>query len=167
MAEDASETPAWRQPLDTIVSARHGGQTSALLTQLKQLDTTYPNVAEISFQIAWTLDSMGRDEQALPHFERAIALGLSPNEQSNALIALAICQRNLGQTAAAAATLESGQAQFPDQAEFDAYLALLRHDQGRHTEALQLALTTLLDTSEDLGITAHQRNLRHFLNQLT
>lgn len=153
--------------LDAITGSRHGGQPSTILSQLKKLNEQHPNVAEIAFQLGWTLDSLGRDAEALPQYQQAIALGLPPNEHSGALIGLATCQRNLGQADAASATLESGRNLFPEQPEFDAFLALVRHDQGRHTEALQLALTTLLDTSEDPGITAHQRNLRHFLNQLS
>ncbi len=156
----------WRAALDTITAARHGGRTAGLLTQLEALDAAHPHVAEIAHQLAWTLESLGREAEALPHYQRAITLGLPPNEQSGALIGLATCQRLLGHTSAAAATLESGRAQFPDQPEFDAFLALVRHDQGRHAEALQLALNALLETSADPGISAHQRNLRYFVAQL-
>ena len=161
------DTPLWRTALDAITGARHGGQTEGTLAQIEALDTRHPNIAEIAFQRAWTLESLGRETEALPHYQRAIALGLAPHEQSAALIGLATCQRAAGRPDAAAATLESGRTQFPDQPEFDAYLALVRHDQGRHAEALQLAITTLLDTSDDPGINAHQRNLRHFAARLT
>ncbi len=158
--------PAWVEALNAVTGARHGGQTDTIIDQLSALDRRFPNVGEIRFQLAWSLESEGREAEALPHYQQAIALGLPPNEQSGALIGLATCQRAAGRFDEAAATLESGQSQFPDQPEFDAYLALVRHDQGRHAEALRLALTTLLDTSDDPGITAHQRNLRHFVNQL-
>jgi hypothetical protein len=35
------------------------------------------------------------------------------------------------------------------------------HAQGQHDEALRLALETLCDTTEDPGLTAYQRALRH------
>ena len=159
--------PAWRAALDAITGARHGGQIATLVSQLEALDKTHPHVAEIIHQLAWTHASLGNDAQARRYYERAIALGLPPNEQSGALIGLATCLRTIGETEAAAKALESGRAQFPDQPEFDAFLALVRHDQGRHAEALQLALTALIDTADDPGITAHQRNLRHFINQLS
>ncbi|MCF3652247.1 tetratricopeptide repeat protein [Synoicihabitans lomoniglobus] len=165
MSDD--ELPAWKPALDAITGARHGGQIDGVLAQLESLDERHPNVAEIAYQLAWTLDSLGREAEALPHYERAISLGLPPNEQSGALIGFGSTLRNLGQTDRAAEVLESGARQFPNQPEFAPFLALVRHDQGRHTEALQLALTTLLDTTEDPGITAYQRALRHYLSQLT
>jgi tetratricopeptide (TPR) repeat protein len=160
------EQPAWRASLDAITGARHGGRTDTILDQLKTLDQRHPNVAEIAYQLAWTLDTLGRDAEARPHYDRALALGLPPNEHSGALIGLGTVCRNLGELDAAAEALESGQRHFPEQPEFDAYLALVRHDQGRHAEALQLAMNALLDTSEDPGITARQRDLRHFVSQL-
>ena len=62
--------------------------------------------------------------------------------------------------------LESGILQFPDQPEFEAFLALVRHDQGRKTDALRIAMNTLLETSDDPGITAYQRALRHYVGEL-
>lgn len=158
--------PAWKPTLDVITGARHGGQVTTILEQLEALDQAHPQVAEINYQIAWTLDSLERESEALPYYEKAISLGLPPNEQSGALIGLGSTLRNLGHLDRAAETLESGQLQFPDQPEFAVFLALVRHDQGRPTDALKLALETVLDTSEDPGITAYQRALRHYTANL-
>ena len=163
--DDESLLP-WKHTLDAITGARHGGQTDGILGQLQELVAQYPHVAEIAYQMAWTLDSLGRETEALPFYEKAISLGLPPNEQSGALIGLGSTLRNLGDLERAAEVLSSGQAQFPDQPEFAAFLALVRHDQGRPTEALRLAMETLLDTSEDPGITAYQRALRHYVGEL-
>lgn len=160
------EVPVWKPALDAVTGARHGGQTEGILDQLKHLAARHPHVAEISYQLAWTLDSLGQEAEALPHYERAVALGLPPNEQSGALIGMGSALRNLGELERAAEVLTSGQRQFPDQPEFAAFLALVRHDQGRHLEAFRLSMETLLDTSEDPGITAHQRTLRHYLSEL-
>ncbi len=159
--------PPWKPTLDAITGSRHGGQTTGVLGQIEDLAEAYPHVAEIAYQLAWTLDSLGKTAKALPHYERAIALGLPPNEQSGALIGLGAALRTQGELDRAAHTLESGQRQFPEQPEFAAFLALVRHDQGRHKEALQLAMGTLLDTSEDPGITTHQRTLRYLLAELS
>lgn len=158
--------PAWKPTLDAITGARHGGQTEGILDQLQDLADAHPAVAEVAFQLAWTLESLGRETEAIPHYEKAISLGLPPNEQSGALIGLAACLLATDQTNQAASALESGQRQFPEQPEFAVYLAIVRHAQGRSAEALQLAMETLLDTSEDPGITAYQRDLRHLVSRI-
>jgi len=163
--EDPS--PPWKPPLDAITGARHGGQTEGVLDQLRSLAKEHPHVAEVAYQLAWTLESLDEPDAARPYYEKAIALGLPPNEQSGALIGLGNCLRIAGELDRAAETLQSGQRQFPDQPEFDAFLAFIRHDQGRHTEALRLVMEALLDSSDDPGITAHQRTLRHLLSDLS
>ncbi len=160
------DLPPWHAPLAAITGARHGGQVTGLLKQLRALDAAHPHVAEIAYQLAWTLDAAGRPADAVPHYERAIALGLPPNELSGALLGLGSSYRLLGQLDRADSALAQGRAQFPTNREFEVFLALLRHDQDRPAEALQLALGVLLDTSEDIGITAYQRALRHHVAAL-
>jgi len=156
----------WKPELDAIVGARHGGRIDHVVDLLRKLDARYPNVAEIAYQLAWTLETHGKPAEALPHYDKAITLGLVPNEHANALIGLATTLRTLGDSKRAADVLRSGQLQFPDNREFDAFLALALHDLGQHGEALQLALTLLADTSEDPGITAYQRALRFAAGKL-
>ena len=110
-----NEQPAWKPTLDAITGARHGGQIEGVLDQLQALAQNYPHVAEIAYQLAWTFDSLGKEAEALPQYEKAIALGLPPNEQSGALIGLGSTLRNLGELDRAADVLESGILQFRDE----------------------------------------------------
>lgn len=151
----------WKDELDAIVGARAHGQSEEILPRLQSLDERHPNVAEIAYQIAWSYDVMGRAADALPAYEKAVALGLPPNELSGALLGLGSTLRNLGQSARAAEVLRSGKAQFPENREFDVFLALALHDLGQHAAAVQLLIETLCDTTEDPGLTAYQRALRH------
>ncbi|MFA6960256.1 MAG: tetratricopeptide repeat protein [Opitutaceae bacterium] len=157
----------WKHELDVIVSARHGGRIDHVLDLLRKLDTRYPNVAEINYQLAWTFEVNGNFSEARPFYEKAITLGLAPNEHSGALIGLGSTLRELGEAQRAADVLRSGQLQFPDNREFDAFLSLALHDLGQHAEAMRLLLTLVTDTTEDPGLTAYQRALRHAANRLT
>jgi tetratricopeptide (TPR) repeat protein len=158
---------SWKPELDAIIGARHGGRTDHVLGLLEKLDARFPHVAEIVFQRAWTLDSLDRLAEALPLYDHAVALGLSPNELSAALLGLGTTLTRLGHTARAIEVLTSARLQFPENREFDAFLALAFHAAGRHTEATQLLITVLADTSDDFGITAYQRTLRFHAAQLT
>ena len=156
----------WKPQLDAITGARHGGQVVQVLRQLKELDAKFPNVAEINYQLAWTCDVLGREAEALPYYEKAVALGLPANELAGALLGLGSPLRNLGQLERSAEVLRSGQAQFPDNREFDVFLALTLHNLGQHAEATKLLLTVIADTSEDPGLTAYQRAIRFYAGKL-
>lgn len=152
---------AWQEELAAIVGARAHGQAEEIFPRLQKLDAKHPNIAEINYQLAWTCDVLGRATEALPFYEKAIALGLPSNELSGALIGLGSTLRTLGQLDRSAEVLRSGKMQFPDNAEFDVFLALTLHASGQHADALRLALDTLCDTTEDPGLTAYQRAIRH------
>lgn len=163
---EPSELPVWKEELDAIVGARAHGQLEEIFPRLQKLDRQYSNVAEINHQLAWTCDVLGRVEEALPYYEKAIALGLPANELSGALIGLGSALRTLGSLDRSAEVLLSGQAQFPENREFAVFLALTRHDQGRHGAAMRLMIDTLCDTTEDPGLTAYQRAIRHAASKL-
>jgi len=56
----------WKPELDAIIGARHGGQVDHVLGLLQKLDTRFPNVPEIAYQLAWTCDVLGREAEAVP-----------------------------------------------------------------------------------------------------
>jgi thioredoxin-like negative regulator of GroEL len=157
----------WKPELDAIVGARHGGRTDTVLPALRRLDASHPHVPEIAAELAFTLAAMGKPAEtaeALAAYERTLALGLpSPAEQANTLAGHAVCLLRLGRAADAVVALERARAQFPDHAEFAAYLAVAQHRAGASDAAFALLLTTLLETSEDIGLAAHQRTLRSLL----
>jgi len=156
----------WKPELAAIIGARHGGQTDHVLGLLEKLDTRFPHIPEIAYQLAWTCDVLGREREAIPHYERAIALGLAPNELSGALIGLGSTLRQTGELTRSVEVLRSGRAQFPDNREFDVFLALTLHALGQHVDATKLLLLALAETSEDPGITAYRRAIRFRANQL-
>jgi tetratricopeptide (TPR) repeat protein len=157
---------AWREELDAITGSRHGGQIEHVLELLTKLDDRYPNVAEINYQLAWTCDVLGQEAKAVPYYEKAIALGLPSNELSGALLGLGSSLRCLGQLDRSVEVLRFALAQFPDNREFDVFLALSLHQSGQHRESTRLLLTVIADTSEDPGLTAYQRAIRHYAGQL-
>ena len=155
--------PPWKLELDAIVGARLGGAAAVLLPRLRDLETRFPNTPEILAQIAWTCETLGRYRDAAGFYERAIALGLPPNELSAATLGLGSALRCLGDYARAEEVLRQGKLQIPDQREFDVIIAIALHNLGRHAEAMQLLLATLIETADDVGITSQGRTI-HFLS---
>ncbi len=157
---------AWKPELDAIVGARHGGRIDTVLPALRRLDARHPHVPEIAAELAFALAASGADAEALAAYERALVLGLpSPAEQANILAGHATCLIRLGRAPAAVTALENARAQFPDHAEFAAFLAVAKHRAGETDAAFALLLATLLETSEDIGLAAHQRTLRALLTR--
>jgi len=151
----------WKSEFNAILGARHGGKIASVLSQLVELDQRYPDVGEIHYQLAWSHEMLGRPKEAVFHYEKSMALGLPANELSGALLGLGNALRSLGHTERSLEVLDEGKAKFPDHREFDVFRALSLHKLGRNNQAISLLLLALADTSEDVGVTANQRILRH------
>jgi hypothetical protein len=81
------------------------------------------------------------DAAAIPAYERALALGLSPDERYRALLGLGGALRNLGRHPEAVQVFRVAIAEFPEMAAPHAHLALALHGNGDGRQAL----VTLLD----------------------
>lgn len=62
--------------------------------------------------------------------------------------------------------LEQGALEFPQRAEFKAFLAMTLHNLGAHTEAMELLLTLLADTSNDPGIQDYRKAIKYYADKL-
>ena len=166
MTHQPDPLPPWKDELDAIAAARHGGALAQTLPPLRALAARFPDAAEIHYQIAWTHDANDQSAQAIPHYEKAIALGLANEALAGAMLGLGSSLRVVGQFERSERVLRDALERFPDHNEFNVFLALTLHNLGRHAEALSLALTTLIDTADDPGITAYQRALRYYAGEL-
>jgi tetratricopeptide (TPR) repeat protein len=163
----AAELPAWKSELDAVVGARHGGSEATLLPLLERLAARYPEAAEVRYELASTCDHLGKEREAIGHYEAALERGgLAPNLRSKALLGLGSSLRCIGEAAKAEAVLAAAKQEFPEFREFDVFRAMALHNLGRHAEAMELLLLTLVETADDLGINAYQRAIRYYADKL-
>lgn len=93
------------------------------------------------FERASLHDMLGEEQQAVPLYRRAIAAGLDAERDGFAVIQLGSTLRNVGRLDEAAELLQTRVDDHELGGAARAFLALTRHDQGRHAEALRLVLT--------------------------
>jgi len=117
------------------------------------------------YEEACALDRKGREREAAPRYELAIARGLTPGERRGALLGLGSTYRCLGSYGKAVAALRRGQRQFPQAREFDVFLAMALYHVGRHGEAMKLLLRVVADTSSDPGVRSYRRAITFYANQ--
>ncbi len=115
------------------------------------------------FEEACAHDREGREAEAVPCYEEALALGLGDAERPRALLGLGSTYRNLGRSDDAIRVLEEAVAEYPDLAELRLFLALALRSGGREPEAFRL-LGRLAAEAADLH--GYDRAAAYYLDNL-
>ena len=98
-----------------------------------------------AYELGSAEDSTGHSDRAVPHYRRALELGLSGPKRREAVVQLASSLRNLGEAQESERLLREERKAGSDELDdaVDAFRALALVDLGREREAVALALTAL------------------------
>jgi Flp pilus assembly protein TadD len=134
-----------------------------VLSTLREL---HPKSAPVWLESAFALDRLGREAQAIPLYERAIALGLEGSALRDALVCLGSSLQTVGRAKEAVRYLAQAQKQFPGDVVVELFLALGYHDVQQPTHALRLTALACLRESGNRGLAAYRDVLKRKFHSL-
>ena len=108
--------------LAQIMPLLDDGQTEAALQIALQIYAANPDDALANYYCAIAYDTSSQEQKAAPHYERALAQGLTGAERRFALLGLGSTYRVLGEHEKSAAILRQGLAEYADGREFEVFL---------------------------------------------
>jgi tetratricopeptide (TPR) repeat protein len=149
-----------------VREARRSGDLESARQLALVLAAEHPRDAELQYQAACVHDQLGREAEAVPFYEAALALGLPDESLRGAYLGLGSTFRTLGQYRQAEATLQAGLAHFPDAAELKTFLAMTLHNLGQSRQAVELLLTVVADTSADAHVAAYRDAIRFYARDI-
>ena len=126
----------------------------------------HPQHADLHYEVACLHDTLGREAQAIPLYQKAIALGLSEASLRGAWLGLGSSYRSTGQYAEALAAFAQGQARFPDATEFRVFRAMACYNLGHHKEGMESLLAMLAATTTDPDLTPYRRAIALYAEDL-
>jgi tetratricopeptide (TPR) repeat protein len=148
------------------VGLRKKGQTTEALAILLDLADKAPDHARLHYEIACTYDPQGLESDAIPHYERALSLGLEGDDVRGALLGLGSSYRCVEQYADAIRTLERGMREFPEAHEFPVFLAMALHNAGDQARAMQLLLKHIAAHTHDKSTKRFERAIFYYADRL-
>jgi tetratricopeptide (TPR) repeat protein len=92
---------------------------------------------------AFAYDREGFEAEAIPHYEQAIAAGLSGEDLEKALLGLGSSLRNVDRVEESVSVLEDACRRFPDHQALPVFLSFSLWSAGRRGEALALLVRRL------------------------
>lgn len=131
-------------------------------TLLLELHTAYPDDAEITYQTAVVHDNLGLERESIPFYLKALAQGLSGPDLERALMGLGSTYRGLGEYQKAEETLRRGMKEFPHNRAIQVFLAMTLYNLQKYKEAMELALTNLLETTSDEKLQYFKRPMVYY-----
>ena len=102
--------------------------------------------ADATYEWASVYDFVGRESEAIPLYQEALANGLSGERYPQAMIQLASSLRNVGEAQEAVELLRARPFDAVTGDAAQAFLALALHDSGQSAAALRVALNALART---------------------
>lgn len=133
------------------------------LKQFKQLVLTNPQDAKAHYYVAASHDVLGHEQQAVPYYEKAIALGY---DEVDAYIGLGSTYRVLQRYDEARKLLEKGHERFPDNLALPPFLAMVYYNLGEYERATALLLKSYVKASHDNEVQAFSRAINYYAEHL-
>ncbi|KPN96213.1 tetratricopeptide repeat protein [Lysinibacillus sp. ZYM-1] len=152
--------------LEHIISLRENGQLEEANQLMVALVNENPENAHYQYQCAWTFDSLGKEKEAVPHYEKAIQLRLEPNILVDAYLGLGSTYRTLGLYKQAKQTFEQAIQEFPEAEHVKVFYAMTLYNLGEHAKSMETLLNTLLRTTHHQGIQDYKRAIHYYGNKL-
>lgn len=152
--------------LARAVELRAAGELEAARRLLLELRAERPDDPQIAVQTAWVHDSLGLEEEAVEHYEAALAGELTEQEARGAYLGLGSTLRTLGRDEDSDRILRQGIERFPDFPALRAFHAMTLYNLARPREAVQQLLQVLLETASDPGIDRYRRALTAYAEDL-
>jgi tetratricopeptide (TPR) repeat protein len=125
-----------------------------------------PDNPAVHYQIAWTHDSLGKEADAAPAYEKAIALGLKGEDLEGAYLGLGSTYRCLGDYRNSDRVFRKARELFPENGALRAFHALTLFNLKRPEAAIETLLKELVQTSGDENIRAYGRALLFYSDKL-
>lgn len=92
---------------------QNGDYETARTTALRELKNN-PESAELHYFAAWAHDALGKEDPAIPFYEKALALGLPDADRKEAYIGLGSTYRITGQPEKASLLFQKALQEFPE-----------------------------------------------------
>lgn len=152
--------------LEKVKAARAEGSFEKAMAILSDEKNKAPESASVYLQIAWTHDSLGKEHDAIPAYEKSIKLGLQGQDLIDAYLGLGSTYRTIGEYTKSKEIFEQAIATFPEVRPFKVFLSLTLYNLAEHSKAMEILLNELVATTSDESIKSYQGALLFYADKL-
>lgn len=151
--------------LNKAIQLRENGELEEANSILVELAARFPDHAVVNYQCAWSYDVLGLEKEAVPYYEKAIALGLPEEDVKEAYLGLGSTYRTIGEYEKSKKLLLEGIDKYENNG-LKVFLSMALYNLGEHREAMRLLLSIIAETSTDESIAAYKKAIAFYSERL-
>ncbi|WP_260451647.1 tetratricopeptide repeat protein [Listeria grandensis] len=125
-----------------------------------------PDNALLNYYAAWSCDGLSLENAAIPYYEKALVLGLPPEDLADAYIGLGSTYRAVGNYEKAGETFQKAQTDFPENKAIAVFASMALYNAKNYKNAMQLAIKIIGETSNDPTIVAYKKAILNYAGDL-
>ncbi|WP_271001948.1 tetratricopeptide repeat protein [Listeria seeligeri] len=144
---------------------QNGEYEAARVKSLQELQNNTEN-AELNYYAAWAHDALGKEEEAIPFYEKALQIGLPESDRKEAYIGLGSTYRITGAPEKAAILFQTALQEFPQNKALQTFSIMTKYSLGLEKEALEEALILLTETTENTDILGYKKAIQFYAQDL-
>ena len=154
------------QLIKKSIELRGVGEILASIELLKEIIVKDPNNAQANYQCAWGHDVLGKEVEAIPYYEKAIANKLEGKELEGAYLGLGSTYRTIGEYSKSKNLFEKAISIFTDNLELQVFYAMTLYNLKEYNKAMELLLKIIATTSMDENINAYKKAILFYSDKL-
>ncbi|WP_373232084.1 tetratricopeptide repeat protein [Cohnella sp.] len=154
------------QNLKNAIQLREAGKFEEARSLLLKLLDQEPMNPSVWYQCAWIHDVMELEREAVPFYKKSLELGIVGEEKQGAYLGLGSTYRTLGMYSDAKVILEEAIREFPDRREYQVFYAMVLFNQKEYSDAMEILLKQLAETSNDKGIQTYKKAIIFYSDKL-
>lgn len=152
--------------LEKAIELRKTGKYKESNELLMKLIEVHPEDAKLNYQCAWSFDVLGEEAKAVPFYERAISLGLPPDDIEGALLGLGSTYRTLGQYEKSKDVFQRAVEFYPHNRAIKVFYSMTLYNLNEHGDAMETLLKCLIETTTDENILSYQKAITFYADKL-
>ncbi|KQL35889.1 tetratricopeptide repeat protein [Psychrobacillus sp. FJAT-21963] len=152
--------------MEIALKLREEGKNKESNQLLIKLAEAFPTDAILQYQCAWSFDVLGEEAKAAPYYERAIEYGLPTEELEGAILGLGSTYRTLGEYEKSKKIFLKGLNLFPNNKALKVFYSMTLYNLNEHNKAMEILLSSLLDSTNDEEIIRYQKAIRFYSDKL-
>jgi len=163
--KDQLKKRTYLHEINKALSLREEGKEEEAIQILHQMAKSLPDYPDVRYHLAWGLQSLGREEEALEQYKKALELGLEGEKRKETLLGLALKALTAENYPEAGPWLDQTRQDCGEDYDLLLFEGLLHLKEGKSKQGMEEIMRVVLETTNSKSVLKYESVIRYLLNR--